>query len=107
MKNKKKSTYYFLGRLSPIEFCVNFNPGEIHFGNNWALDIYQDGISIWIPGTKEKFDVLKPLVIEAFDLIVTLFTFITNIRLSFTLQNWVEAMGVISKRNMTYEKKDN
>jgi hypothetical protein len=95
-----KSTYYWIGRLSPSEFCTDFNPGEIHLGNGWVLDIFQDGISIWIPGINKTFDKLKPLIIDAFEIIITSFMFITNKKLNFNLQSWVEAKGVVSKSNM-------
>jgi hypothetical protein len=100
MKKKEISTYYFIGRLSPAEFCTNFNPGEIHLGNGLVLDIFQDGISIWIPGTRENFDAIRSMVVEAFDITITTFMFITNLKLNFNLQSWVEAKGIVSKKNI-------
>jgi hypothetical protein len=100
MEKKEISTYYFIGRLSPAEFCTNFNPGEIHLGNGLVLDIFQDGISIWIPGTRENFDAIRSMVVETFDITITTFMFITNLKLNFNLQSWVEAKGIVSKKNI-------
>src|SRR5258708_5511749 len=96
----KKSTYYFIGRLSPVEFCSKFNPGEIHLGNGFVLEVFWDGIAIWIPGTQKKFDLLRPKVMDAFEIITNAFILITNTRLNFTLQSWIEAKDCTSKSNL-------
>lgn len=95
-----KSTYYFIGRLSPIEFCTKFNPGEIHLRNGLVLEVFWDGIAIWIPGTAKKFDILRPKVMDAFEIIIATFILLTNIRVNFTLQSWVEAKNCVSKSNI-------
>lgn len=93
------STFYFIGKLHPWEACVNFNPGEVHLGNGWVFELITDGTAIWIPGTDRKFNELRSEVQEAFEIIITTFVLITNKKLSFTLQNWVEAVDIVSKKN--------
>lgn len=101
MANKhKKSTYYFIGRLSPVEFCTKFNPGELHLGNGFVMEVFWDGIAIWISGTAKTFDVLRPQVMNAFDVVISTFILLTNNRINFTLQSWVEAKKCISRNNI-------
>jgi hypothetical protein len=100
MANEKISTYYFIGRLSPPIHCRYFNPGEIHLKNGFVVDVFNELICIWVPGTEESFDKLRSSVLEAFDIIITVFIFITNKKLAFQLAYWVEAKEVISKKNI-------
>ncbi len=94
-----ESTFYFIGKLFPWDACIKFNPGEVPLGNGWVFELMTDGTALWVPGTNRKFDELRSEAQEAFEIIVTTFMLITNKKLSFTLQNWIEAVGVTSRKN--------
>jgi len=97
---KLKSTYYFIGRLTPTELCMKFNPREIHLSNGWVIDIFMDGISIWKPGVAENFDNVRPLIEETIDILVTTFVLITGIQIKHGIHQWVEAKGVKAYSNL-------
>jgi len=96
---RKRSTFYFIGQLSPEDLCIKFHPGEIKLGNGLILDIYQHGLAIWIPGTTQEFSKLKSQALEAVEIVLNTFMLITGGKLNFRLINWVEAKGVVSKKN--------
>ena len=96
----KSSTYYFIGKLHPEEYCVNFNPREILLPNGWVLDVFVSGISIWNPKVKEDFNFFSPIIREMLDTTVIAFNFLSGFNLKYTLHNWVEAKEVRSKENI-------
>lgn len=98
--DKNTSTYFFIGRLSPPRYCRYFNPGEIYLGNGFVLDIFNQLVCLWIPGTKKSYLEIRTEAMETLDIVITTFTFITGKKLSFSIENWVETKGVISKHNI-------
>jgi len=96
----KNSTYFVIGRLRPAEYCANFNPGELDFGDGWILDVYYDLICIWSADVSHGFQELLPGIREKFHLVTDLFAFRTERLISYELQNWVEARDTESRKNM-------
>jgi hypothetical protein len=95
-----RSTYYFIGRLYPVEFCSKFNLQETNIGDGMILEVFWDGIAIWVAGTKKDFNLLRPKVGEAFELVIAAFILITNVKIGLTLQSWVQAKNCVSKNNV-------
>lgn len=108
MEKKGNKTYYFIGNLAPAELCREFNPGELSLGNNYHLDIFFNGITIWNPILKSKFVKVSPFVQEAFQVLVAAFNFRQHMltgerhRLSFTVQRCIEAMRVKANENLIW-----
>ncbi|GEM_PF-5563590 len=100
MTNHEPSTYYVIGKLSPEDDCRDFNPGEIAIGDGWILDIFHAGISVWKAGERQSFGDVKQLMLDAMETAVVCFNLITDLKLKFTNQSWLEARGVVSKTNV-------
>ena len=99
MQNSQGSTFYFIGRLSPSTWCKNFNPGELHFGDGYVLDVFQELVSIWVPGTDQPFEKVRNQALEHVDTCVSLFSFLTNKNIDFRITNWIEAKETDSQKN--------
>ncbi len=96
----ESSTYYVIGKLAPEDDCRDFNPGEILMGEDWILDIFHAGISVWKAGETRDFGDVKQLMIDAMETAVGCFNLITDLKLRVTSQSWLEARGVVSKHNV-------
>lgn len=97
---KKTSTYYFIGRLYPEELCGRYHPGEIPLEKGWILDVFHVGVCLWNPRISQEFRYTGTYAKDAVDIIVTMFNFVTNSKLKFRFDNWVEAKEVKSKKNI-------
>lgn len=91
MGRSHNSTFYFIGKLCPDEWCHRYNPGEIHVENGWTLDIFHNGISLWNSKVSSKFDSVGTYAKDALETIVTLFNFLSDSKLKCKIENWVEA----------------
>jgi len=108
MEKEGNKTYYFTATLSPAEYCRDFNPGELNLTDDYKLDIFFNGITIWNPNIKINFAETYPLVREAFDLVISAFIFREYVinkrifRLSFSIQRCIEAMDVKAYSNLIW-----
>ena len=108
METKGKKTYYFTATLNPTEYCRDFNPGELHIGNGYVVDIYFNGITIWNPSIRSNFTRVYPFIRETFDLLLSAFIFREYIvskrifKLSVNIQRCIEAMKVSAKSNLIW-----
>lgn len=96
-KTKEKSSYFFIGKLS--DSTSRFNVLEEILPMDFRFEVYFDSIYIW--GTTDiAFDRLLPMVKEMYKTLVAVFVFKTNKSISVTLNHWLEAQGVVARRNM-------
>lgn len=108
MEKIGNKTYYFTATLAPGEYCRYFNPGELHLGNGYVLDIYFNGMTIWNPRLKANFVNVYPFVRETFETILALFIFREHVvtaqvyKLSLNMQRCIEAMGVRAESNLIW-----
>lgn len=102
MNDIKTDTYFYIGKLSPNEKCMEFNPGEIQIGKGWILDIFMSGISLWNPELNPSAYSVRNWIKETFDLIVSIFNFLEKSSLRVRIENLIEARGVESKSNLIW-----
>jgi hypothetical protein len=69
-------------------------------GDDWILDIFHAGISVWKAGETQSFGDVKQLMLDAMETAVDCFNLITALKLKPTSQSWLEARGVVSKHNV-------
>jgi len=105
MSNK---TYYITATLTPAEYCRDFNPGELHIGREYVVDIFFNGITIWNPNLKADFVEIRPFIRETFDTLLSTFIFREHVvskrifKLSLSTQRCIEARGVRAKSNLIW-----
>jgi len=108
MNKKGNKTYYFTATLNPPEYCRDFNPGELHIGNGYVIDIFFNGITIWNPKLRADFVKIRPFVNEIFDMLISTFIFREHMiskrifKLSLSIQRCIEARDVSSKSNLIW-----
>jgi hypothetical protein len=96
MPRSKKSTYYFIGKLS--DRSAMYNVQEFPLSNGFFLEVFLDGISIW--GSADKtFTEIFPEIKEVFNIIISSFIFRNKKPMTYTLETWIEAREIISKKN--------
>ncbi len=98
----KIATYYFIGKLSPEESCIWFNPREIHLGDKWVLDIYKSGIALWNPEMDRAAPEIRAFIKDTLDTVVTTFNFVTKSKLKYSVTNLIEARDVVSTNNLIW-----
>lgn len=98
----KTATYYFIGKLSPEETCIWFNPREIHLGGGWVLDIFKSGIALWNPKVERTAPEIRVFVKDTLDTVVTAFNFLTKSKLKYGVTNLIEARDVVSTNNLIW-----
>ena len=98
----KTATYYFIGKLSPEESCIWFNPREIQLGGGWVLDIFKSGIALWNPKVDRDAPQIREFVKDTLDTVVTTFNFLTKLKLKHTVTNLIEARDVVSTNNLIW-----
>lgn len=108
MEQRGNKTYYFTATLNPAEYCRDFNPGELHLGDGYVVDIFFNGITIWNPRLKVNFVKVNLFIQEAFDILISAFIFREYIiskrvfKLSVSIQKCIEAMNVMAKSNLIW-----
>ena len=93
----KKSTYFFIGKLS--DESAKYYVIEYRLKGGFRFEILLDGLVVW-GSTKIPFETLMPRVRNMLDIILSAFALKTNKPLNYNLTHWVETKEVTATKNM-------